>query len=134
LNKLADMSKTALNMQDLGIYLGDGDGDTHAEKAGADPSRHATSDMSPATPRRAGDAPAVFATPIDGPLGEDPDEAHGAGGAGASSDGEEGEEGEECEESEGGGPSTRLSAAIEEEGEVGECGRDREDEEGELLG
>ncbi|KAJ1732599.1 hypothetical protein LPJ61_001972 [Coemansia biformis] len=128
LSKLADMSKNALNMQDLGIYLGDSD--VHAEKAGPDHGHlHASSGISPATPRQAGDPRDAFATPIDGPPLEDPREAH----AGASMHGEssEGEEGEESEDDVG---VSLSAAAAEEEGEEGECEHDREDEEGELLG
>ncbi|KAJ2712766.1 hypothetical protein H4R19_002584 [Coemansia spiralis] len=124
LSKLADMSKSALNMQDLGIYLGDGD--VHGDKAGGDANPHAAAGISPAMLRRTGDG---FAMPIDGLLGEDPDETHGDVGGHGLSDGEEGEEGEE-----GGSGPRPLSAATEEEGEEGECTRDREDEEGELLG
>ncbi|KAJ2852104.1 hypothetical protein IWW36_000483 [Coemansia brasiliensis] len=129
LNKLANMSKSALSMQDLGIYLNDSD--ANADKPDSN-SRSATI-MSPSAMNSHDNPHDGFDTPIDTDMLEDTDIIHDPKDH---SEGEEGEEGEDCEEGEEGedefadsrGDSINISS--EEEGEEGEC----EDEEGELLG
>ncbi|KAJ2079538.1 hypothetical protein H4R24_003707 [Coemansia sp. RSA 988] len=120
LTKLADMSKNALNMQDLGIYLGDGE--LHAEKAGFEANQHISAGMTPATPHQPYDSHDDFGTPIDN---NTLDDSNASGG----------DHSDAC--------SDRIPAqddiadidriAAEEEGEEGECDEE-EDEEGELLG
>ncbi|KAJ1783520.1 hypothetical protein LPJ62_005005 [Coemansia sp. RSA 2167] len=121
LNKLASMSKSALSMQDLGIYLGDAD--IHAEKAGSDRNPRASTDMSPAAHQHHDDPRDGFDTPIDSAMLEDTDAMHSA------DDHSESEEGEEEGEHALGdnADQTVIGSGSEEEGEC-------EDEEGELLG
>ncbi|KAJ2611719.1 hypothetical protein H4S08_003021 [Coemansia sp. RSA 1365] len=115
LKKLADMSKSALNMQDLGIYLGDGE--IHAEKTGFEGNPHALADMTPTALHQPYDSHDDFGTPID-----DPD-ASGGGQPDVRSD-------EIVAQND---VADVAKITVEEEGEEGECDED-EDEEGELLG
>ncbi|KAJ2788757.1 hypothetical protein H4R20_007311, partial [Coemansia guatemalensis] len=115
LTKLADLSKSALNMQDLGIYLGDGE--MHAEKAGFEGNLHASAGMTPATLHQPYDSHDDFGTPIDNVILDDPN-ASGEDRTDARSDATAAQD----------DVADVGMVAAEEEGEEGECG-DEEDEE-----
>ncbi|PIA16609.1 hypothetical protein COEREDRAFT_86991 [Coemansia reversa NRRL 1564] len=115
LKKLADMSKSALNMQDLGIYLGDGE--LHAEKTGFEGNPHALADMTPTTLHQPYDSHDDFGTPIEDPDASGEDQSDVCSDAIVAQD----------------NVVDVAGIAVEEEGEEGECGEE-EDEEGELLG
>ncbi|KAJ2384723.1 hypothetical protein GGI23_006865, partial [Coemansia sp. RSA 2559] len=67
---LESMSKSALSMQDLGIYLGDSD-NAEGDRIG---DGHLSMGISPATPRQPGDPHGGdFGTPIDAPMLDDDD-------------------------------------------------------------
>ncbi|KAJ1994365.1 hypothetical protein GGI25_003764 [Coemansia spiralis] len=126
MKRLETMSKSALSMQDLGIYLGDG-GDTEGDGVGGEQGGHSSMGVSPTTPRQPGDPHGDFGTPIDDPM------LDGAG------DGQEridrppnGDE--ETEEGEDGSIGTEDEqyigdTSIADSEEEGQC----EDEEGELV-
>ncbi|KAJ2742867.1 hypothetical protein GGI20_004170 [Coemansia sp. BCRC 34301] len=152
LGKLEETSKNALSMQDLGIFLGDGEayaddtnadaiGDADCEKASGSLSAGPTVGISPTTPRQPdashddfnaladgapqGDSVVARDNPITGQLEED---EHGYDGR------EEGEDGNSETSYGSRAKSAQLGAEIGpgSEEEEGECLG--EDEEGELLG
>ncbi|KAJ2552720.1 hypothetical protein EV175_003203 [Coemansia sp. RSA 1933] len=134
--RLEAMSKHALNMQDLGIYLGDS-ADAEGDRAGG----HLSMSISPTTPHRPGDLHGDFGTPIgDSMLDDDDDDEHGALDSRANKTNIQNEDDDDIEDGEDSGHDSEAQQATnvpittrainatdsEEEGEY-------EDEEGELL-
>ncbi|KAJ2089859.1 hypothetical protein IW140_002824 [Coemansia sp. RSA 1813] len=72
MRRLESMSKNALSMQDLGIYMGDS-GDTEGDRVGG----HLSMGISPTTPHQPGESHDDFGTPIDDPMLNDDDGDHG---------------------------------------------------------
>ncbi|KAJ1728756.1 hypothetical protein LPJ72_005314 [Coemansia sp. Benny D160-2] len=74
MKRLESMSKSALSMQDLGIYLGD----MEEDRGGGEPGGHSFLGVSPTTPHPPGDSHGDFGTPIDDSVLDDDGNDHDA--------------------------------------------------------
>ncbi|KAJ2659988.1 hypothetical protein IWW48_003151 [Coemansia sp. RSA 1200] len=73
MKRLESMSKSALSMQDLGIYLGDME---EEDRGSGEPGGHSFLGISPTTPHPPGDPHGDFGTPIDNSVLDDDGNDH----------------------------------------------------------